>query len=248
MQVPTMVQGRASRRAGAPLRAAGAALVAIWALSALLTASSTGYAVPRQPGRRDGLLAAASGLAGVAAAGPARAANHPVATLQVDVEGADGPATEAVQIQLRPDWAPRGVKRFLEMVEMGDMSDSALYHVDKDSVVKFGHPAEPTLPYDVIKDDSVRASNTRGRVSFSGLVGSKRRNELFVNYVDNSHLDRKGASPIGEVLGDGMEVLDRLYDGYGISPSKPLVVEYGNEYLDKGFPKLPKIKSVSISS
>merc|ERR1712080_249547 len=98
---------------------------------------------------------------------------------------------------------------------------------------KFGWPAEPTLPWDPIGDDSVKASNKRGRVSFTGFVGAKRVNELFINYVDNSKLDRKGVAPIGEVLGNGMDVLDRLYDVYGATPSQQLLAKEGNKYLDK---------------
>merc|ERR1719506_3123496 len=166
---------------------------------------------------------------GVAAGSePVSAANKPIVTLYVDIEGDNGPDTEQVRVQLRPDWAPRGVKRFLEMAELGDLTDTAFFHVDK--------------------DDVARASNKRGRVSFTGFYGAKRVNELFINYKDNSDLDMKGVAPIGEVLDNGMDVLDKLYDGYGAAPSQELVKKDGNEYLDKEFPRLPKIKMVSVSA
>jgi len=245
---------RHTRHVGALLRARGATLGIVLALGGLFAASSrpeaaTSYATPRSPSRRDGLVAAASGLMGVVAgSGPVSAANRPIVTLYVDVEGNNGPDTEQVRVQLRPDWAPRGVKRFLEMAELGDLTDTAFFHVEKDDAAKFGWPAEPSLPYRPIKDDVARASNKRGRVSFTGFYGAKRVNELFINYKDNSDLDMKGVAPIGEVLDNGMDVLDKLYDGYGTAPSQELVKKDGNEYLDKEFPRLPKIKMVSVSA
>eukprot|EP00416_Gambierdiscus_australes_P015115 CAMPEP_0171059684 /NCGR_PEP_ID=MMETSP0766_2-20121228/3341_1 /TAXON_ID=439317 /ORGANISM="Gambierdiscus australes, Strain CAWD 149" /LENGTH=233 /DNA_ID=CAMNT_0011515161 /DNA_START=64 /DNA_END=765 /DNA_ORIENTATION=+ len=210
------------------------------ALLFCLRSAVAGFTLPRL-GRR-GLIGA--GL--LASAQSANAATDNLVTLAVDVEGGDGPATEQVTIRLHKDWAPRGVKRFLELVSIGDLEDAAFYHVTKNGM-HFGLPAEPSLPMAAIKDDLVRVSNTRGTISFLPSSYNGRVNELFINRKDNSRLDAAGIAPIGEVLGGGMDVLDRLYSGYGKMPSEEDVRREGNRYLDREFPKLPKIKAISLS-
>jgi hypothetical protein len=38
---------------------------------------------------------------------------------------------------------------------------------------------------------------------------------VYVNYANNSRLDAAGFSVFGTVAGSGMDVVDRLYNGYG---------------------------------
>jgi cyclophilin family peptidyl-prolyl cis-trans isomerase len=169
------------------------------------------------------------------------------ATLKVDLEGEQGGSKE-VKIRLRPDWAPRGVKRFKQLVDIGEFKDAAFFHVD-DNIATFGLPAEgSSLRPVAIKDDRVRASNKRGRVSFVARGEHSRVNELFINRDDNEVLDRRGLSPIGEVVEGDMDVVDQLFSGYQNRPDRSAILKDGNDYLDKEFPKLSKIKSVDIES
>jgi len=166
--------------------------------------------------------------------------DHPIAMLNVDVVGNDGPQTELVKIRLRPDWAPKGVNRFIQLAELDHLTDSAFFDVDKSDVARFG----PTPPLKPIKDDFAKILNSRGTVSFGTSSQSGRVDELFINYRDNTVLDRQGVAPFGEVI-EGMGVLERLYDGYGDKPDKSELAS-SFTYLDKEFPKSARIKSVEI--
>ena len=63
-------------------------------------------------------------------------------------------------LKLHPEWAPRGVRRFVSMLRMGDLEGSRIHHVQKNAVL-FGLPAEPTLELDKIRNDRVRAARRR---------------------------------------------------------------------------------------
>ncbi|MCH7685780.1 MAG: hypothetical protein IH899_03710, partial [Planctomycetes bacterium] len=72
---------------------------------------------------------------------------------------------------------------------------------------------------------------------------------------DNSRLDPGGFAPFGKVI-EGMEVVDKLYRGYGAEPSfdnpqgrgpkQTRIQAEGNAYLKKDFPKLDYIKKATI--
>jgi len=165
-------------------------------------------------------------------------------TFNVDLNGDIG-QTQQVKVRLHPEWAPRGVRRFKELVSIGEMKDSAVFHVDED-FAHFGLPATPILEPDHIPDDRVRASNRRGTLTFAQFGKDSRVNQLFFNKDDNSKLDRIGFAPIGEVV-EGMDVVDQLYAGHGNRPERGEILEAGNKYLDQKFPKLSKIRSVEVS-
>jgi len=79
-----------------------------------------------------------------------------------------------------------------------------------------------------------------------------RTTQLFINFGDNSQLDRMGFSPFGQVV-EGMEVVDQLYAEYGEGapsgrgPDQGRMQAEGNEYLMKAFPKLDWIKKAAIA-
>ena len=102
-----------------------------------------------------------------------------------------------------------------------------------------------------IKDDPVKQSNRRGWVSFAMAGPNTRTTQLFINYGDNASLDRMGFSPIGQVI-EGMDVVDRLYSGYGEGapkgkgPDQARIQREGNAYLTREFPQLDSVKKASI--
>jgi len=103
-----------------------------------------------------------------------------------------------------------------------------------------------------IQDDPVKQSNKRGFVTFakSGAPNS-RSTQIFINFKDNSTLDKSGFAPFGQVT-SGMDVVDKLYSGYGEGapsgkgPEQGKVQMEGNAYLTKDFPKLDYIKKATI--
>jgi len=58
-----------------------------------------------------------------------------------------------------------------------------------------------------IPDDPVKASNTRGTVSFAMAGKGTRTTQIFFNTVDNSRLDNEGFAPFGEVIRYGSHAL-----------------------------------------
>ena len=78
-----------------------------------------------------------------------------------------------------------------------------------------------------------------------------RTTQIFINYGDNSALDKQGFSPFG-VVKTGMDVVDKFFSGYGEGapngrgPDQTLVTQQGNEYLNRSFPNLDYIKTATI--
>jgi cyclophilin family peptidyl-prolyl cis-trans isomerase len=95
-----------------------------------------------------------------------------------------------------------------------------------------------------INDDPVVTTNARGTVTFATSGPNTRTTQLFINTNGNAFLDKQGFSPFAQVI-SGMEVVDRIYDGYGEQPSQALIKQRGNEYLVENFPKLSFIVTAS---
>ena len=56
-----------------------------------------------------------------------------------------------------------------------------------------------------------------------------------------------GFAPFGEVEGDGMAVVKKIYN-CGEKPNQGTIQSQGNAYLDKSFPDLSKIIKASVVS
>lgn len=158
-------------------------------------------------------------------------------------------------IEVHPEWAPLGAAQFKEIIEDGVFNDARFFRVIDGFMVQFGIAGDPELSAKwrgkQIKDDPVKESNTRGRITFATAGPNTRTSQVFINFGDNSFLDRQGFTPFGEVV-EGMEVVDKLYKEYGEGapqgrgPSQGLIQSQGNEYLKGQFPKLDYIKKATI--
>ena len=102
------------------------------------------------------------------------------------------------------------------------------------------------------KDDPVKESNKRGFLTYAmSSAPNSRSTQLFINFGDNSGLDKQGFAPFGKVI-KGMDVVDSIYSGYGEGapsgkgPEQGKIITQGNAYLEKDFPKLDCIKSTAI--
>ena len=157
-----------------------------------------------------------------------------------------------VLVKVNPEWAPVGAKRFRTLVKEGYYNDVRIFRVIQSPtkfVAQFGISGNPETASNwrtnTVKDDPVKESNTRGRITFATSGPHSRTTQVFVNYGDNSRLDRQGFAPFG--FGEeGMEVVDRFYSGYGNRAAQNQIHLKGNAYLDEYFPEMDTIRSARI--
>eukprot|EP00911_Craspedida_sp_UC1_P002498 UC1_evm1s1857 len=117
-------------------------------------------------------------------------------------------------------------------------------------------------------DAAVPSAHYRPNCTSSKYCAVGFSTNIFVNYGNNSRLDAPGFAPIGVIDDPGMAVVDKLYAGYGevadlcpVGASDPFcvgtglqcegvnmttLVQSGNAYLEKGFPRLDYIRHVSV--
>jgi cyclophilin family peptidyl-prolyl cis-trans isomerase len=171
---------------------------------------------------------------------------------QVRFETSQGPFV----IEARREWAPQGVDRFFGLVSARFFDDSRFFRVVAGFVAQFGIPGDPKVTaawkQRTMPDDPVRQSNTRGTVAFAMTGPGTRSSQLFVNLTDNSRLDAQGFAPIGRVT-SGMDVVDRLYSGYGEGAGGGMrggkqgkILGSGNVWLDAKFPRLDRLLRARI--
>jgi peptidyl-prolyl cis-trans isomerase A (cyclophilin A) len=153
-------------------------------------------------------------------------------------------------IEVHSDWAPNGADRFYNLVKNGFYDNCRFFRVVPGFMVQFGINGDPSIQRNwvnaTIPDEPVKQGNTRGLITFakSGAPNS-RTSQVFINFKDNSFLNRQGFSPFGKVI-VGMEVVDKIYSGYGEQPDQGHLQAEGNAYLTKAFPKLDYIKKATI--
>jgi len=171
------------------------------------------------------------------------------ATFKVDLDGKPGGEEGQFTIRVHPEWAPLGAQRFQDLVAGGVMNDARFFRVVPDFMVQFGIPGEPsvakTWKEKNLQDDKRVKSNQRGLISYATAGPNTRTTQMFINFKDNSFLDSQGFSPFAEVLGNGMEIVDKIQSKYGEQPDQGLIQEQGNEYLKKDFPELSYVEGVS---
>jgi cyclophilin family peptidyl-prolyl cis-trans isomerase len=159
-------------------------------------------------------------------------------------------------VQAHRSWAPHGADRFYNLVKIGYLDDVAFFRVIEGFMVQFGIHGDPAVNENWrearIPDDEVKQSNRRGRITFATAGPDTRTTQLFINFKDNTGLDRQGFAPFGEVI-EGMAVVDSLYSGYGEGapsgkgPRQDRAQFEGNAYLKREFPKLDYVKKANLT-
>jgi homoserine O-acetyltransferase/O-succinyltransferase len=141
---------------------------------------------------------------------------------------------------------PRGADRFYHLVEAGFYDNSRFFRVIAGRFAQFGVAGDPTIAAvwreERIPDDPVRASNVRGTFAYAMTGPDARTTQIYINAGDQSKLDAGGFAPFGKVI-EGMEVVDRLYSGYGERSGGGMraghqqrLFEEGNAWIDREFP------------
>jgi peptidyl-prolyl cis-trans isomerase A (cyclophilin A) len=155
-------------------------------------------------------------------------------------------------VEVHREWAPLGADRFYNLVKNGFYDDARFFRVLDGFMAQFGLNGDPAVqrPWQSanLRDEPVRQSNTRGFVTFAKESSPHSRYTMvFINYADNSYLDKDGFAPFGRVV-TGMEVVDKLYSGYGRQnvPEQRRIVREGNAYLKSDYPRLDFIRTATI--
>jgi cyclophilin family peptidyl-prolyl cis-trans isomerase len=219
------------------------------------------------------LLAAVNAVAGIAYRFDGEAAAGRVIaegrSMRVEFERGDGVLFKDGTIVLTPDVyrvqfdttkgsflvqvtrksAPRGAERFYELVRSGFFDDSRVFRVRRGFIAQFGIAGNPkrNARWTPIADDPVTQSNARGTMAFAMTGPNTRLTQVYINLGDNRRLDADGFAPIGRVV-EGMDVVDKLYAGYGENSGGGMrggkqapLLRGGNKYLDAHYPKLDRI-------
>jgi peptidyl-prolyl cis-trans isomerase A (cyclophilin A) len=173
------------------------------------------------------------------------------ATYRARFETSAGPFV----IEVHRDWAPQGADRFYNLVKSGYYDGVRFFRVIGGFMAQFGIHGDPKVAaqwHDAdIPDDPVRQSNTPGMVTFATAGPNTRTTQVFINFGNNSALDKTGFAPFGRVVG-GMPVVNRLYAGYGEGapeghgPEQGRIESEGNAYLERQFPKLDFVRRATI--
>ncbi|MCU0650527.1 MAG: peptidylprolyl isomerase [Gemmatimonadaceae bacterium] len=152
-------------------------------------------------------------------------------------------------------WSPRGADRVHWLVTHGFYDGARFFRAVKDFVVQFGLSGDTAVTRAwrdrSIADDSVRASNARGMVTFAKGGPNSRTTQLYINLRDNARLDALGFSPVGRIV-SGLDVVDSLYMGYGegpprgAGPAQERIVREGEAYLAREFPKLDRVVTARV--
>ena len=152
--------------------------------------------------------------------------------------------------QVHSSWAPIGAARFRELVDAKFYDNTRFFRVIPSFMVQFGLSGEPSTSAHwrakTIKDEPVKQTNKPGTITFAKTgAPNSRTTQLFINDVDNGRLDGMGFAPFGEVEGDGMAVVKKIFN-CGEKPNQGQIQSQGNEYLDSSFPNLSKIISARV--
>ena len=163
-------------------------------------------------------------------------------------------------VEVHRAWSPLGADRFYNLVRNRYFTNASFFRIVPQFIAQFGMAADPKIgavwQNANIKDDPMRPDvhNTKGTLVFATSGPNTRTTQLFINLRDNTgSLDSQHFSPFGEVIDDGMEVVNKLYTGYGDGsdmgghgPTQERITKEGKPYLDKNFPLLDSIKTATI--
>jgi cyclophilin family peptidyl-prolyl cis-trans isomerase len=161
-------------------------------------------------------------------------------------------------VEVHRSWAPIGADRFYNLAAHHFFDGQRFFRVRQGAFAQFGIPANPRVAQAwrtaAIPDDPPKQSNVRGTIAYAFTTPSTRTTQLFINLADNKQFDPQGFAPIGMVT-SGMDVVDRLYSGYGETAGggmraghQDALFAQGNAYLMRQFPRLDYIRKARIES
>lgn len=159
-------------------------------------------------------------------------------------------------IEVHRSWAPIGADRFYSLATHSFFDDQRFFRVRSGAFAQFGIPGRPRIAQAwrsaTIPDDPPRQSNVRGMVAYAFTTANTRATQVFISLADNRQFDSQGFVPFGTVT-SGMDVVDRLYAGYGETAGGGMRAGHqdalfagGNAYLTREFPRLDFIRHARV--
>jgi len=159
-------------------------------------------------------------------------------------------------VEVHRSWAPIGADRFYNLAANHIFDGQRFFRVRQGAFAQFGIPGNPRVAQAwrsaSIPDDPPKQSNVRGTIAYAFTTPNTRTTQLFINLADNKQFDPQSFAPIGTVT-SGMDVVDRLYSGYGETAGggmraghQDALFAEGNAYLIRQFPRLDFIREATI--
>ena len=206
-------------------------------------------------------------VAMLAAAVTFGACAKPLPLLNVDPKRVDAPGPDSFtvhfvtsrgpfDVRVHRDWAPRGADRVYYLARANFFDGVRFFRAVDKFVAQFGLNGDTAVSHawrgTRIPDDTVRKSNVRGTLSFAAGGPNTRTTQMYINFGDNSRLDRTGFAVFGQVIAGMDAVVDSIYKGYGEGaprgqgPSQDSISRQGNTYLIRGFPRLDYVITARV--
>lgn len=181
-------------------------------------------------------------------------------TVKVNCQSTSG----EIHALIKPDWAPRGAGRFLDLVNMGYYDGCALNRVVKKFLTQFGISADfnmrtnfrtRSIPDDPPLDISFRP----GFLSYAGYGPDSRSTEIFIVMpgVSSNQIEYFGKNPwetpFGYIISSDLHNVVDKWEVYGDMPPhgegpdpQQIYLEDGYDYLKTEFPKMSYLTQCKI--
>merc|ERR1711935_62872 len=147
-----------------------------------------------------------------------------------------------------------GADRFYALVTDGFFNNSAFFRVVPSFVVQFGISGSAAENnkwlHSPIKDDPVVGSNTDGTVTFATAGPNTRTSQIFINFGDNSRLDKDGFAPFGKVT-QGYDSTQNIFNptpGNSGGVDQGDYEKNGNAWIKQTYPGINFITGASVTS
>jgi homoserine O-acetyltransferase len=159
-------------------------------------------------------------------------------------------------MEIHRAWAPLGADRFYNLIRAGYYDDSRFTRIVPGYIAQFGIARDSAINAAWVArsfaDDSSHRLNVRGTFAFAMTGPNARTTQIYINLVDNTRNDSQGFSPMGRIV-EGMSVVDSLYGGYGETSGGGMragkqgpLLNGGNAYIDREFPKLDRLVRIRV--
>ncbi|CAK0809821.1 unnamed protein product [Prorocentrum cordatum] len=164
-----------------------------------------------------------------------------------------------IDIEIFREWSPKGADHFLELVQDGWYTDIALFRAVPNFLVQFGINTDASMRQKwerkTIDDDpSQNIAFERGTVSYAGSGPNSRGTHVFFSLGAIPLGESPWETPFGRVAAHSLEVMDKIYTGYGDmppwgeGPNPQEINQRGNSYVREDFPKVDFIKSCKVAT